>query len=292
MVVVGHVAVDVNVMPWGIVENALGGAPTYAGLALLALGKGVGVVSKVGFDFTEMFPPIYSKLGLDTQGMFVKGEHTTTFRNVYDKTGNREQVCKHVAAGITPDDVPEDYKGARGFYISPLADEVAVDVLREVKWKENTVMMDPQGLFRRVNVDGRIAVHPRDDLQDFLKYVDVVKIGKDEAKVFQSPVKEVLTSLTRMGPKIAIMTLGESGCAIVSDGRFLEVGALKVDVKDMTGAGDVFGAAFLAKFMETSDVLSSAKFASAAAGLKVRYKGPTGFPSEGEVMEALSRHRL
>jgi ribokinase len=287
IVVVGHVTIDVNVLPWGVIENALGGTPTYAGLALVALKRSVGVVSKVGADFLEKFPPLYSKLGLDTEGIYVAGEYTTTFENTYDKSGNREQVCKHVAARISPDDIPRSYQDAAGFYVSPIADEVDASVLKSIKRKENIVMFDPQGLFRKINSEGKVEIHPRDDLSDFLKHVDIVKIGRDEARALKGGVKKVLENLRGMGPEIAILTRGEKGCAVLSDAGFKEVGSLKVEAKDLTGAGDVFGAAFLSKQIDSRDGVKSAKFASVAAGLKIRYKGPIGFPSEKEILDVL-----
>jgi ribokinase len=287
VIVVGHVAIDVNVLPWGVIENALGGAPTYAGLALVALRKNVGVVSKVGADFLDKFPPLYSKLGLDTEGILVAGEYTTTFENTYDEAGNREQVCKHVAARISPDDIPRAYQDARSFYVSPIADEVTAGVLKSVKRKGNIVMLDPQGLFRKIGEGGKVEIYPREDLEDFLRYVDIVKIGRDEARALKDGVRKMLENLREMGPEIAILTRGERACAMLSDEGFIEVESLKVDAKDLTGAGDVFGAAFLARYLDTRDAGESAKFASAAAGLKIRYKGPTGFPSEKEILAML-----
>ena len=287
VIVVGHVAIDVNVLPWGVIENVLGGAPTYAGLTLVALRKNVGIASKVGADFLDKFPPLYSKLGLDTEGILVAGEHTTTFENTYDEAGNREQVCKHVAAKISPDDVPHAYRGARSFYVSPIADEVTANVLKSIKRKGNVVMLDPQGLFRKINKEGKVEIQPREDLSDFLKYVDIVKIGRDEARAFKGGARKILKNLQEMGPKIAILTRGEKACAMLSDGGYNEIKSLRVDAKDLTGAGDVFGAAFLARYLDTRDAAGSAKFASAAAGLKIRYKGPTGFPPEEEILEAL-----
>jgi ribokinase len=287
VIVVGHVAIDVNVLPWGVIENALGGAPTYAGLALVALRKNVGVVSKVGADFLDKFPPLYSKLGLDTEGILVAGEYTTTFENTYDEAGNREQVCKHVAARISPDDIPRAYQDARSFYVSPIADEVTAGVLKSVKRKGNIVMLDPQGLFRKIGEGGKVEIYPREDLEDFLRYVDIVKIGRDEARALKDGVRKMLENLREMGPEIAILTRGERACAMLSDEGFIEVESLKVDAKDLTGAGDVFGAAFLARYLDTHDAGESAKFASAAAGLKIRYKGPTGFPSEKEILAML-----
>jgi len=291
VIVIGHVAIDVNVLPWGVIENALGGAPTYAGLALVALRKNVGVISKVGADFLDKFPPLYSKLGLDTEGILVAGEYTTTFENTYDEAGNREQACKHIAAKISPDDIPHAYQDARSFYVSPIADEVTAGVLKSIKRKGNMVMLDPQGLFRKIGDGGKVEIHPREDLGDFLKHVDIVKIGRDEARALKGGARKILEDLREMGPKIAILTQGEKACAMLSDEGFSEVKSLKVDARDLTGAGDVFGAAFLARYLDTRDAVKSAKFASAAAGLKIRYKGPTGFPSEKEILEAAKSAR-
>ena len=287
VVIVGHIAVDRNVLPWGVIEDALGGAPTYAGFALAALGRAVGIVSKVGVDFLDKFPPLYSKLGLDTEGMLVAGEYTTTFENVYDEQGNREQTCKHIAPKISPDDIPNSYLDAASFYVSPIAGEVSAEVLRAIKRKTNLVMLDPQGILRRIGREGRIELGLPPALGDFLKHVDVVKLGKDEAKVFGGEVREVLENLLKMGPEIAILTRGEEPCAVLSRKGFREIEGLRVEARDLTGAGDTFGAAFLSRYLETRDAFDSVKFASIAASLKVRYRGPTGFPSKAEVLEAM-----
>jgi len=286
IVIIGHVAIDTNKFSQGMIESAIGGAPTYAGLALVALRKKVGVVAKVGVDFTEQFPPIYSKLGLDTEGILVSGEYTTAFENIYDEKGNRTQLCRHVAPKITPDDIPASYLEAKGFYVSPLADEVAPETMEKIKG-DNLVMMDPQGLFRQIDEKGRVTIRSEVDLEPFLKHVDVVKLGRDEAKLIMKEPKQLLKKLCGMGPKIAILTRGDESVLILSNGEFHEVKSLKVDARDPTGAGDVFGAVFLARYLEIHDAVESARFASAAAGLKIRYKGPVGFPSEREVCAAI-----
>jgi sugar/nucleoside kinase (ribokinase family) len=288
VVIMGHVTVDVNVLPWGVVENALGGAPTYAGLALVALRRSVGVVSKVGSDFVEKFPPIYSKLGLDTEGIMVAGQHTTTFENRYDEAGNRTQKCPHRAPAITPDDIPSDYFEAKSFYISPIANEIGPEVLKAVKKKSNVVMLDPQGILREFQSDDRVEVKPR-DLNEYLKYADIVKIGKEEAKILKGDVDKALESIKAAGPKVVIVTRGGEPTTVLSDEGLLKINPLKVDAKDMTGAGDVHGAAFLARYCSTLDVAGSARFATAAAGLKVRYRGPIGFPSEKDILNVISQ---
>jgi sugar/nucleoside kinase (ribokinase family) len=287
-IVIGHVAIDVSVWPWGTIENVLGGAPTYSGLTLVALRRSVGTVSKVGRDFLEKFPPIYGKLGLDTEGILVSGEHTTTFENTYDEEGNRTQVCKHVAPSIHPNEIPQDYLDAGSFYISPIVNEVGSDLLKFIKKKSNLVMFDPQGTLREIGENGEVTVRSK-DLSGHFKYVDVVKIGKEEAGYLGEDVETAMEKIRTSGPKIVIVTKGSEPSLVLSDEGMIEVNTLKVDVKDMTGAGDVFGAAFLSRYMTTHDVFESTRFATAAAGLKIRYRGPVGFPPEDEVLAAAAR---
>jgi len=288
VIVIGHVAIDVNVLPWGVIENALGGAPTYSGLQFAALKQEVGIVSKVGVDFPEKFPPIYSKLGLDTEGIFVAGEHTTTFQNTYNESGDRTQICKHIAPQIIPGDIPNDYLDAKAFYVSPIAKEVTPETLKAIKKKSNLVMFDPQGVLRTIGADGRVEVKPR-DLSEFLKYVDVVKLGREEARVLKGDIESSMRSIRDMGPGVVILTKGGEQTMVLSGDKMVKINPLNVEARDMTGAGDVFGATFLTKYVETRDVSTSARFAVAAAGLKIRYKGPTGFPSSQEVLEAVKR---
>lgn len=287
VIVIGHITIDVNVLPRGIIENMLGGAPTYAGFMLASLGEKIGVVSKIGEDFPDKFPPLYGKFGLDTEGVYSTPEKTTVFENTYDESGSRKQTCWLLPSKISPEEIPQAYFRTRGFYVSPVGDEVTPGVLEAVKKEENVVMLDPQGLFRKIGEDGKVDVQKPDDLSDYLAHVDIVKIGQDEFRSFAKSSEETLRELVEAGPEVAILTRGEKGCAVFSEGKFSEFEGLKVDAKDLTGAGDVFGAAFLVKYLNTRDVAESARFATAAAGLKIKYKGPSGFPSEEEILKAL-----
>lgn len=286
-VVVGHATVDVNVFPHGVIENVLGGAPTYAGFALASLGRDVGIVSKIGQDFPDYFPPLFSKFGLNTEGILVTEGKTTKFENTYTEEGEREQVCEEVADPIFEGDIPQAYLNARSFYFSPVMDEVSPETLSTISDKENIAMIDPQGLFRKIGDSGKIDLEVPENLEDYLSRVEIVKIGKEEFNSFRKSEEEVLEALVGMGPDIAILTLGEDGCKVLSEGEVTSIKSLDVEAEDLTGAGDVFGASFLSNYLETGDPLDSARFATAASGLKIEYKGPTGFPSKEEVKEML-----
>lgn len=286
-VVVGHATVDVNVHPHGVVENILGGAPTYAGFALSELSNEVGIVSKIGQDFPEHFPPLFSKLGLNTEGILATSGMTTKFENTYTEEDERKQIVKEVADSISPDDVPDAYLNARSFYVSPVVHEVSPETVSKLAETDGITMLDPQGIFREVKNSGETDVRMPENLSEYLEGVDIVKMSSDEFRTFDKPGSEVLKDLADMGPEIAILTLGEDGCRVLFDGEITHVDGFDVSVKDLTGAGDVFGAAFLSKYLESKNPIKSARFGNAAAALKIEYEGPTGFPSKDEVRELL-----
>ena len=288
-VIVGHATIDVNILPHGIIENVLGGAPTYAGFAATTLGQETGIVAKIGKDFPDQFPPLFSKFGLNTEGILATSGQTTKFENTYTEEGGRTQSCKVVADEIKARDIPRAYMNADGFYVSPVMDEVSPETMSRISESEGLVMLDPQGLFRNVGDEGEIKIEVPSDLEDYLEGVDVVKVGKDEYEAFEKSEEEVLSDLSEMGPEICILTLGKNGCKILVDDEITHIESLDVKAEDLTGAGDVFGAAFLSRYVDSKNAVKSAKFATAAAGLKIEYKGPTGFPSEDEVLEAMKK---
>jgi sugar/nucleoside kinase (ribokinase family) len=89
-----------------------------------------------------------------------------------------------------------------------------------------------------------------------------------------------MEQLEGLGVTIAGVTLGERGSIFHWAHQTVRVSSLKTDVRDTTGAGDVFHGAFLAAYVDTGDVMVAARIATAAAGLSVR--------SVGSAMSAVS----
>ena len=85
------------------------------------------------------------------------------------------------------------------------------------------------------------------------------------------------------GKKAVVMTGGRDGCWAYLKGKMVHVPAFPVRAVDTTGAGDVFHGAFLARWLETEDVLECLRFASAAAALKcLKPGGRSGIPARQE----------
>ncbi|MBZ3916453.1 carbohydrate kinase family protein [Streptomyces acidiscabies] len=83
-----------------------------------------------------------------------------------------------------------------------------------------------------------------------------------------------LGTLTELVP-VAVVTRGGEGAVAVDQttGEYAEVPALPVDVLDATGAGDVFGASFVAASLGEWPLEERLKFAVLAAGLSVQHHG-------------------
>jgi ribokinase len=80
-------------------------------------------------------------------------------------------------------------------------------------------------------------------------------------------------SLRSLGYKFAIVTLGELGACLVSDGAESYVPAIPVTAVDSTAAGDTFCGALAASLVEGNSLLDSCRFATAAASLCVQRVG-------------------
>lgn len=115
-------------------------------------------------------------------------------------------------------------------------------------------------------------------LKTFLKYLDVVIVNREEASritgVDYNEDKEIFRIFDALVPGIAVMTDGPKG-ALVSDGRYIYKAGIFKEKKivDRTGAGDAFGAGFVAGLVRKSDIHYALRVASANATSVVEHIG-------------------
>ncbi len=86
--------------------------------------------------------------------------------------------------------------------------------------------------------------------------------------------------------------MGAKGAMVIGEKERCVGKALKVDVVDTTGAGDVFDAAFNVALMEKWDLKDSLVFAIVASGLKVTRLGGTSSPTLEEVMSYIKKDKV
>jgi sulfofructose kinase len=132
------------------------------------------------------------------------------------------------------------------------------------------------------------ARHLGPGMGELLGLCDVVIGNERFAAEFShsADMKRSLTELTKMGPSIAVITLGEEGAIGLEDETLVRQPALDIDVLDTTGASEIFRGGFIYGLLRGWHLDRCLPFANAAAGLNCRHLGGLGgIPSTSEVMQ-------
>jgi sulfofructose kinase len=97
-----------------------------------------------------------------------------------------------------------------------------------------------------------------------------------------------LREILNLGPRVALITMGESGSIGLEGTKLVEQEALDVFVADTSGAGDAFAGAFAFAYLQGWPLERAVPYANAAAGLVCRSIGArSALPSVEEVLAAM-----
>lgn len=106
-----------------------------------------------------------------------------------------------------------------------------------------------------------------------------------------TPVRDGAAGLLALGPRLVVVTRGARGASVLSEESWFDVPAYPIAVRDTTGAGDCFNAAFVACLIRGLPLPAAARFAAAAGALAVTEVGARGkLPTWGEVQELVAQH--
>jgi ribokinase len=131
--------------------------------------------------------------------------------------------------------------------------------------------------------------------EEIYKLTDIFCPNESEAELLtgkkinsMTDIEEMAKQFVTAGAKSVIITLGENGCYVLSNGVGKHISANKVSVVDSTGAGDAFVGA-LAHFLDLGiDIFESSKRASAVATISVQGKGTqSSFPERDQLPSEL-----
>ena len=132
------------------------------------------------------------------------------------------------------------------------------------------------------------ARHLGPGMGELLGLCDVVIGNERFAAEFShsADMKRSLMELIQMGPRTAVITLGEEGAIGLEADTLVRQPALDIDVIDTTGASEVFRGAFIHGLLEGWGLDRCLPFANAAAGLNCRHLGGLGgIAPRSEILE-------
>jgi len=254
----------------------LGGTATYAGLLGARLGLRTAVVTSCGPDL-EPLP------ALDGVSIVSKtSPSTTTFRNLYDGA-YRRQIISGVAAPLTAEDVPVEWRESRVVLLGPVAGEVANDLFHA--FGMSLLGVTPQGMMRAWNDAGEVYAVPWEPEEDLLRRVDVLVLSEDDLPTTSALERFIETV------RIVALTHEARGATVYVEGEPRTCPAYASSAVEPTGAGDTFAAAFLVELEATNDIERAAHFANSAASLVIEGEGTSTVPTRAQIEHRVSTGR-
>tara|TARA_B100000678_G_scaffold53669_1_gene42921 strand:- start:506 stop:1378 length:873 start_codon:yes stop_codon:yes gene_type:complete len=166
--------------------------------------------------------------------------------------------------------------------ISPLFDEISIEMFEKIKKNANYVLLDPQGFLRRKNSENRIYLE-QTDLN--LSNISAIKVNPDELNCLTGTSNiDGLKILQKKGIDDVILT-DKQNISLLSKNKIYSITLPNLELVDTTGIGDIFCAAFCCTILREKDILWALSFAGGAAqaALESKQTGLEKIPSKGAI---------
>lgn len=200
-----------------------------------------------------------------------------------------------------------DKTGARTYFWHRPPEMLATLDTADLSLLQGTQLMyvdwyDGEHILRAMDEANRLDVpvflnleHGHKDSQLLKKYASRVSICQavtDAAQLGTTrSMLQTARKILRSGIKTALVTMAKAGCLVAQENHAVHVFAPRVKAVDGCGAGATFSAGFIYGYLNGWDLEASARFATAAASLKVTRAGLKMFPVE-EIESLASRLRV
>ncbi|MBK7709868.1 MAG: adenosine kinase [Bacteroidales bacterium] len=105
------------------------------------------------------------------------------------------------------------------------------------------------------------------------KYVDILFANEEEAKAYTGLEPEGALDAISKVCEVAVIKVGGEGSWIKRDSEIIKVGTVNVDLKDTTGAGDLYAAGFLYGYSMHKNLEVCGQYGSLLAGKVIEVLG-------------------
>ena len=250
-----------------------GGKGSNQAVAASQLGAQTRFVGRIGTDkYGDDALAMYKRLGINTDMIKIDdGIHSGISVIIIDKDGkNLISVVPGANFNLSNEDIDAAEKafaesGIVGFQLENKL-EVIDYAIRKVHSMGAQTLLDPAPAVKLP--------------EDLFPFIDYIKPNETEAAILSGIQVEDATSAEKAGQwfldhgvKTAIITLGEQGSVLVTDGKVAHFAPPQVDAIDTTGAGDVFSGALMTALSQGKTIEDSIVFANHAAALSVTRLG-------------------
>jgi ribokinase len=267
---IGHVARDEFE---GEPAWRLGGTALYAAATAARLGASAAVVTRAGPVEVPALTERCAQLGIALHAL--PSTVTTTFGFRYVE-GRRLMRLKARARGISPGDVPAEWRPARAVVLGSIAHELDRSLLGTTS--PTATVLVAQGYLREWSADGAIRPRPWEDADEIVPRVSAVVVSEDDVAADLSAPRR----WARNGR--VYVTLAERGVLVLDRGSETTIAGYRVErVVDPTGAGDAFAAGLAIALADGRPPDECARFANAVASFAVEDVGMAGLADRARV---------
>lgn len=265
----------------GVYKQFLGGKGANQAVGSVRSGSKTFFIGKVGIDAfgNDMISQLENE-GVNTEHVIRDPHESSGVAFILiDETGeNMISVAPGANFKLTPEEVQANSEVIKNAKCLIVQMEIPIETIEEIfKIAEqgevikilNPAPLKPISLSILNNID---IIIPNEgellQLHSLLKLKELV--GNSEDRIIQAS-----KDISRFGIKTIITTLGNKGCILydAADNRITEVPAFKVQAIDTVGAGDCFNGVVASKLCQGENILTSVKYATAAASIAITRQG-------------------
>ena len=251
-----------------------GGGGTNVACSLANLGLKIAYCGKIGDDAPgKVILNDLAKFGVSSK-LCLKEKKTSTAISFVISYGEERIILIYKGAChfLTKSDIQfNEIKKTEWFYLAPFYEKTSEMFSVLINFaKENKIKV-----FANPSIE-QIEKNDQDFLQSLSK-VDILLLNKEEALILaKSPslaIEDLGKIIKKICPGIIIITQGNNGAVVFDEENLYRAGIYKVAVKDKTGAGDSFGAGFLAGLLKENNIEYAIRLAIINSAKNVNQKG-------------------
>jgi sugar/nucleoside kinase (ribokinase family) len=250
-------------------EIAVGGPASNAAVTAACLGAKSSIYTPVGrHELTSTIQSDFSKYGVHLIDPIPDCNSEPVFASIITtpENGNRT-IFSYFPENICPAEFPSSfdihlYKTILfdGFHL-----EMALPLARMAKQAGITTILDGGSW--------------KPGLEGLLPYIDIAICSNEFDIQKERKFEVILNYMHSMGIHNVAITRGYESILYSENNQFSELPVLPINVKDTTGAGDIFHGAFCYYYAKDGNFAQSLKWASEVAGGSCRYFGTRSWMS-------------
>jgi sugar/nucleoside kinase (ribokinase family) len=253
-------------------EFAIGGNAGNNAVGMSRLGAKVALIGPIGDSFSDgQVMEVLKKEGVETKYMDVRpGEKG--FGVIINYQGERTILSYYSQTKCNwPDDAQLE---ADWIYLTSMGEGYEDFYARAVEWAKT------KGVRIGFNPGTRQIKAGLAHLRYAYEAAEVIFVNKEEAEEIlgkepgSTEIKDLLTALSGIGPKVAIITDGLNGTFAYDREKFRHMPIVPAAVVERTGAGDAFGSGFLAAYIQGKSLDAALKWGTVNSASVLGFVGP------------------